>query len=286
MIRHVVAASALVVCAGVVALAGPERATFILTDGEQKSGAVVFHTESRENLIDGHLNLGNDAGGAEFTVPIGQVAVIVFAGGQPSQNELAQLPASGHVLVLRNGQMQAGSFVNLIGGDTLLWRNANGDVQQYAIADASRVYLNPDAARGVFNYTGPIGTAGAVPTPSQQTTPGTVLVQANQAWTDAGLTVKKGDRVAFTTTGQISFGRGENQTAGPDGNDVLRRASYPVAVMPVGGLIGRVGAGAPFPIGSNSQPIVMPADGRLSLGVNDDEPGDNAGYFTVAVRKQ
>src|SRR5262249_62294550 len=104
-----------------------------------------------------------------------------------------------------------------------------------------------------------------------------------QQWSDGGITVKKGDRVAFNTSGQISFAQG--QTAGPDGNPVLKRNEYPVPVLPVGGLIGRVGSGVPFPIGSNSQPIVMPNDGRLMLGVNDNEVGDNSGAFTVAVTK-
>jgi hypothetical protein len=96
--------------------------------------------------------------------------------------------------------------------------------------------------------------------------------------------VKKGDRVSFSTSGQISYGQG--MTAGPDGDGTLRRPDYPVAAMPVGGLIGRVGNGAPFPIGANSQPIIMPNAGRLMLGVNDNEIGDNSGAFTVAVRKQ
>jgi len=51
-------------------------------------------------------------------------------------------------------------------------------------------------------------------------------------------------------------------------------------------LIGKVGAMAPFPIGSNTQPIVMPADGRLMLGVNDNELGDNSGFFSVTVTKR
>ncbi len=55
--------------------------------------------------------------------------------------------------------------------------------------------------------------------------------------------------------------------------------------MPAGGLIGKVGNSAPFPIGSNSQPITMPADGRLMLGVNDNEIGDNSGAFSVVVTK-
>jgi hypothetical protein len=51
----------------------------------------------------------------------------------------------------------------------------------------------------------------------------------------------------------------------------------------VGGLIGRVGTGAPFAIGSNSQLISMPTNGRLYLGINDKSTGDNSGTFTVTI---
>jgi len=282
MLRKIISTGALLACAAAYVVAA-ERATFILTDGERKSGRVVFHGDQRENLINGHLNLGNDTGGPEFTFPIGQVAVIDFVGGQPPQAELAQLPASGHMLALRSGQQQQGTFVNIIGGDTLMWRNQSGETQQYAVNDVSRVYLNPQSARIAFNATSTPPATSAVGTSGVATAPGTVLVQANQPWTDAGITVKKGDRVAFNTSGQIFFAQG--QSAGPDGNGALKKATYPVPVVTVGALIGRVGTSAPFPIGSNSQPIVMPANGRLMLGVNDDEIGDNSGAFTVTVTK-
>jgi len=219
----------LVACAGLYALAA-ERATFILTDGSRKSGQVVFHGDQRENLINGYLNLGNDAGGPEFTYPVNQVAVIDFVGGRPQANELAALPASGQFLMLRSGQSQGGTFVNLIGGDTLVWRNTAGETQQYKVSDVSRVYLNPQSARTAFNYNGTpaaanaaVGTVGAAPA-------GAVLVQANQQWNDAGITVKKGDRIAFTTSGQIAYGPG--MTAGPDGEGTLRKPDYPVAAIP------------------------------------------------------
>jgi hypothetical protein len=280
MLRKTISTGVLVACAGWYALAA-ERATFILSDGERKSGQVVFHGDQRENLINGFLNLGNDTGGPEFTFPISQVSVIDFAGGRPPRAELAALPASGHFLMLRSGQSQPGTFVNIIGGDTLIWRNTAGDTQQYRLSDVTRVYLNPQSARTTFNYNATaanaVGTSGVAPA-------GSVLVQANQQWNDAGITVKKGDRVSFSTSGQISYGQA--MTAGPDGDATLRRPDYPVATMPVGGLIGRVGNGTPFPIGSNAQPIIMPNDGRLMLGVNDNEMGDNSGAFTVAVRKQ
>jgi len=273
----------LVACAGLYAFAA-ERATFILSDGSRKSGQIVFHGDQRENLINGYLNLGNDTGGPESTYPISQVAVIDFAGGQPQPAELAALPASGQFLALRSGQTQPGTFVNLIGGDTLIWRNTAGETQQYRVADVSRVYLNPQVARTAFNYTGTPATANAVGTSGVAAPAGSVLVQANQQWNDGGITVKKGDRVAFSTSGQISIGPGMN--AGPDGDGTMHNPAYPVAAMAGGGLIGRVGNGTPFPIGSNSQPIVMPNDGRLMLGVNDNELADNSGAFTVTVRKQ
>src|ERR1700674_2412119 len=118
MIRRFVSTAALVASVGVSVLAGAERATFILTDGERKSGPVVLHTASRENLINGNLNLGTD-NGLELTFPVDQVAVIDFVGGRPQSAELQALPfdSGTHVLVLRNGLTQQGRFVNMIGGD-------------------------------------------------------------------------------------------------------------------------------------------------------------------------
>lgn len=283
--RQVISAIAIVACAATAALAANERATFILTNGQRESGTVVHHGGNDYNLIDSQFNLAMD-NGQERSFPESQVAVIDFAGGQPPATELQQIPSSGQFIVLRSGQSQDGTLVNMVHGDTVVWRNASGQEQQYAIGDVARVYLNAQAARVAFNYNGPanaaVGTSGTA-APAQ---PGEVRVQANQAWTDAGITVKKGDRVSFRTTGQINFGPNPGQTAGADGNADLRGPQYPVAVMPVGGLIARVGTSAPFPIGSNTQPIVMPADGRLMLGVNDNELGDNSGYFSVVVTKQ
>ena len=84
----------------------------------------------------------------------------------------------------------------------------------------------------------------------------------------------------LTVTGNIEFGRGMN--TGPDGDkNMPARAGYPVRMMPVGGLIARVGNGAPFAIGSTGSPVTMPAGGRLVLGVNDDDYRDNPGGYDV-----
>jgi hypothetical protein len=285
MLRKSVITGVFVACASFSVLAN-ERATYILSDGAKKSGQIVSHGSERQSLINGVLSLGNDTGGPEFNFPIAQVAVIDFSGGQPSNAELSQLPASGQLLALRNGQTLQGTFVNMINAETLIWRDQSGNTQQYPIPEVARVYLSAQQARTAYNYSGPAATASAVGTSGQMAAPaGSVQVQANQPWNDGGITVEKGDRVTFNTTGQITFGPNAGQTAGPDGNGSLRKPDYPVPAMPVGGLIGRVGTSAPFPIGSNNQPIVMPADGRLMLGVNDNEPADNSGAFTVTVTK-
>jgi PA-IL-like protein len=280
MIRRVVSAAALVACAGVYAFAASERASFILTDGERQSGSIAFHGDQHENLINGHLNLATSD--KDLTFPVDQVAVIDFAGGQPAMTEVAQL-GTGHMLVMRDGSTQQGRFVNMIGGDTLLWDTATGQRQQFAIRDVSRVYLNPASARTIFGggsvrSNSPVGTTGQAAVP--------VRVDARQAWTDTGITVNAGDRVVFNASGQIAFGRGAGQTSDPNGNPAERRANYPDPTVPVGALIGKIGNSAPFGIGMQTQPLSMPASGRLMLGINDNELGDNSGFYTVTVTKQ
>jgi hypothetical protein len=311
MFRRLILAAALVASAGIYVLAA-ERATFILTDGERKSGPVVFHGGERENLINGHLNLGVD-GGTELTFPIDQVAVIDFVGGQPPTTELQKL-GPRHSLVTRDGGVQSGHFVNLIGGDTLLWENEAGQRQQFAIRDVSRVYLNAQSARTAFNYTPPAapatpaarapaappaGTPAAPRAGTPAATGTTVRVDAREPWTDTGFTVNQGDRLTFVATGQIQVGPSRRDTATPDGSALDQRGSnagrsraggdrrtsqgYPARNVPPGALLGRIGNSAPFEIGSQTQPLTMPASGRLMLGVNDNDFSDNSGVFTVVV---
>jgi hypothetical protein len=281
MVRRLLSTVALVGCAGFYAFAA-ERATFILTDGSRQSGTVVFHTNTRENLIDNDFSLGRDDGGREMIFHFDQVAVIDFAGGRPAPAELSQLGA-GQMVVMRDGSTQQGRLVNLIGGDTLVWDNQTGQRQQYAIRDVSRVYLNPQSARSVFNYR---GRPGAVATAGSLAGGTPVRVDARQGWIDTGITVNAGDRIVFQASGQIQFGRYAGQTATPDGNAAERRATYPDPTVPVGALIGKVGNSAPFGIGMQTQPLAMPASGRLMLGVNDNDFEDNSGFFTVVIARQ
>ena len=111
-----------------------------------------------------------------------------------------------------------------------------------------------------------------------------VAVQAGPTRLNGRLHVTKHERpttIAFRSLDGPRVDGSWTITPVDGGSRVVLESYY----EPPGGLIGRVGTSAPFPIGSNSQPIVMPADGRLMLGVNDNEPGDNSGAFTVTVTK-
>jgi hypothetical protein len=264
-----------------------EQVTFILNNGERRSGDVIVAGAEGANYVDGHLNLSGQP------IPLDQVAVIDLTGGAPSALELSRVPQSAaQAVVLRSGHAQAGKFVNIIRGDTLLWENGAGQQEQYPLRDVSRIYLNSQNARAAYNapllpvlpavaISTAAGTSGS--TPNQ---PGGVRVHANVPWNDTGITLKSGDMVTFRTTGQVNFGESAGQTAGPDGNVAAHSPNYPISALPAGALIGRVGSGAPFGIGSNAAPIRMPSKGRLLLGVNDNEINDNSGYFSVVVTKR
>jgi len=290
-VRRLLVVIVLLVIPAALWVRAAERATFILTSGEQKSGILVAHGGQGNNLIDGYLNLGD--GSNEQTFPQQQVAVIDFSGGNPPANELQALPGgSGQLLVLRSGQALEGSFDNIVNGDTVVWRNTGGQTQRYAARDVSRIYLNADASRQVFHYS-PSSAPAAVATSGQNAglnadvPAGAVKVDAKQPWTDTGITVRRGTRVTFRVNGgQVQFSPDPAHLAGADGNPAVPVSGLPVPIMGVGGLIGRVGNGPAFAIGNNTNPMSMETAGTLMLGVNDTDFGDNNGYYAVTISRR
>lgn len=287
MLRRVLSLTTLVACFAVQALAA-ERATFILTDGSRQSGLVAFHGTGNRNIIDNFLNLA-EAQGPDKTIPVDQVAIIDFAGGDPTVAEFQQLPGDqAHLLVMRGGGMQRGRLVNLVNGDTVQWQNEAGQAQQYGIRDVSRIFLNAQASRQLFPQLAASATSAPAQIPQETAAPmppGAVRVNANQGWIATGQRVSKGQRVAFSAAGEVRFSPDPAHTSSPDGYPSFQAPNLPVPGAAIGALIGRVGDSAPFAIGSNRLPIQMPAAGALMLGVNDTELSDNAGSFTVTFSR-
>src|SRR5437763_7769399 len=136
MLRRFVLATVFVASAGLLALAS-ERATLILTDGERKSGPLAFHGDNHETIINNMFQLNTDDG-KEIQLPLDQVAAIDFASaGRPPANEIQALPSDNNaqVLVMRNGSVQRGKLLNLLGGNTVEWQDEAQQKQRYPIRD-------------------------------------------------------------------------------------------------------------------------------------------------------
>jgi hypothetical protein len=313
MVRRVLLI-ALVIAATASAVWAAESATFLLANGQRHSGYIIYG-RGNNNIVD--LQFHVNVSGNDVAIPMNQVVAIDFAGGDPSRAELDGLPGSGNVgvMVMRNGSTVRGHLHNIIGNDNVQWVNESGQRLDYPIRDVSRLYLSPAAARSLYNAaasqnqaggnsgqrprvgTGGQGQSGGSARQRQglgtarQRQPGgaagdqggdRIRVPGNQDWVDTGFDVRRGDRLAFEVRGTITVRLG-NEAVGPEGTTAARGSRYPLRNAPLGALIGAIDNGAPFFIGSNTQPITMPASGRLMLGINDDGLDDNGGAFVVTI---
>jgi len=136
------------------------------------------------------------------------------------------------------------------------------------------------AALAIALWLPAIALCGSLGQTSSDTPKVTVTVNAMHPWLDTGLSVRKGDRVSFAAVGTIQWGTQPDQVAGPEGHEPR------AGTVGKGGLIGRVGiTGKPFAIGNTREPIVMPKNGELFLGINDFVFGDNTGAFAVTIAR-
>ena len=244
-------------------------ATLVLRSGERVSGNLLDH---------GGVGFTISVNGQNRVVSEGDVIAVEFASPNLTDDIRSRLSAGKQLVVLRSGEVIEGRLYD-IGGTSPL--NLTVDT-----SSGRRTFTSGDVAQIYYAAPPNMAVATSGSTGASALAPGAVRVDANVSWNNTGIVVRRGDRLSFSATGQINYAPGAENMAGPDGSEKLRGAQFPVAAMPVGGLIGRVGNGAPFPIGSNAQPINMPANGTLMLGVNDDNYGDNSGFFSVVISRR
>jgi hypothetical protein len=246
-----------------------DSATLTLRSGEKVSGSLV-------DL--GGVGYTVRVNGNERQIPQNDVAVIDFTGGTMSDADWAKFTGASQI-VLRNGQTIEGSLYDIGGASPLKLtiRTSSGERELSSSEVARIVIARPE------NAVATSGSNAVVDTPAVA---GAVTVQANQPWTSTGITVKKGQRVSFTTTGQVQLSDDVNDIANGNGAKNGRKAAgAPVPAAAAGALIARIGTnGAAFPIGHDQQSVVMPAAGVLYLGLNDDGFADNKGNFQVVIR--
>jgi hypothetical protein len=262
--RTILAAAAVFALA--VSMQAQENATLVLRSGEKVAGQLV------------------DMGGVGFTVRVnGQerqiatndVSVIDFTGnGDVSEADLNR----GQTLWLRNGQTIDGQLYDIAGTAPLkiTMKTSSGD-REFASSEVGRIVLSRPSSPAV-------GTSGSSSTTGVPEGTG-VAVPGNAAWTPTGQTVRRGDRLSFSATGEVRLSTDASDVANANGSRAGRKsAGAPVPDAAAGALIARVGNSAPFPIGEN-QTVTMPANGQLFLGINDVLVADKQGGYRVTVQR-
>jgi hypothetical protein len=118
------------------------------------------------------------------------------------------------------------------------------------------------------------------------TTVATLIVRGSLPWTDTRFNVRRGDVLVLDATGRVFLLGKKEASATPDGNPAHYDARFPMPMASAGALIARVGeSGEPFVVVTAPSEIAMPATGRLFLGINDHEFGDNSGAFQVRIKR-
>jgi Lamin Tail Domain len=125
------------------------------------------------------------------------------------------------------------------------------------------------------------------PGPASVTT--AIVIPPNGIMVDTGISVEEGDRLSFAASGQIWVGVGvSGGESGPDGKGPDPAGiGWPAPDLPPISLFGTIGStGRPFLVGSASTHVVDNEEGRLFLGVNDYNLGDNwgSGYTCIVIR--
>jgi hypothetical protein len=266
--RTWLAAVCLIGLALAAAVSAQQRATLVLRSGERVGG----------DLVDMGADFTFAVNGESRRYAINDVALIDFvSGGQGLPNtELNAVPASGHLTILRNGEVFTGRLMDVAGRPMqLVFSTPNGE-RRIEASNVGRVYLSrPDTAGG----------AVALPAPAPGGPQRTVNVPGNVQWVDSGFNVRQGETIHFSSSGEVQFSRSAEHRASPAGSltGVLEPRA-PVPSVLAGALIGRIGSGRAFAIGDQAA-ISMPQSGRFMLGVNDGNVRDNSGVFVVTVSR-
>ncbi len=270
--KALMGAAVVAVAAGVV-LSAQASVTMTMRSGETMNA----------QLIDmGAAGFEVDVRGTNRKIPVDQVAMVDFGGNVTvRQAWFNDMKGSDHLVVFKNGDTLLTEWTD-VGGTSPLILRFRGE-REVPSTDVARIYL--------VRPGGNINRNDATPDRGGAQADGSIAVMAADPWTDSGITVRTGDYLRFEVSREIRFGAGDGDVATADGNaqgrargGLLRRV--PVASLPVGGLIGKVGTGGqPFSIGSAPEAIRMPANGRLMLGINDLTFDDNEGWFRVIVTR-
>lgn len=285
--RRPMSAVVLLLTLAVAAVSAGPPVSVVLRNGQRFSGILVAQRADRISV---------EINNRQYSWSQDEIAVIEFVPGAANRRELSALssvpsrfdggPAAA--VVLQDGQMITGRFGGILDDGRVVALSTGGrNRANVSTSNIARLYLDPAVARNLYASNAAVDSFPRVVRPGVNPAQpvGSFNVDAREAWTPTNVFVRRGERISFQVSGQVRWGSDRTQVAGPEGADIQAsaRRDYPLPEWGVGALVGRVGNSRPFGIGTSSDPIVMPADGELYLGVNDDQRGDNGGSFTVRI---
>lgn len=198
-----------------------------------------------------------------------------------------------------------GVLVAMVGSPTSPTYEIVGEGKEFAAASDGELYLQINAdprylqgARGSYSARitllsgtpapppSPMGSPTPPPQPDRRQLSHQLEVPADKAWFDTSVDLYEGDTLRITAEGTINYT--SSKTCGPEGEKPGWRSAIgllPVADAGRGALIGQIGespAARPFLVGPKYE-LSVPSRGRLSLGINDDDYGNNRGSFRVRI---
>jgi hypothetical protein len=261
MLTRTFGALAIATCAAVALVSAQVSATLTLKSGEQISGQLIDMNGSAFSVrVDGQ----------ERRLPIADVSLIDFGGGSMSDADWDRVSGGQHAIWLRSGEVITGRLWDIAGATPKrLMIKSNGGERTVTSDEVSRVALARPTSTG---------------TPSTPGSGSGITVQGNQAWTSTGLVLQRGQWITVKATGEIRLSSDPNDVASASGARQQRfdpRAPLPNVLA--GALIGRIGNGKPFGIGTDNRFQADP--GQLFLGINDSNVSDNQGSFQVDIQR-
>jgi hypothetical protein len=153
----------------------------------------------------------------------------------------------------------------------------------FAAADEGNLFLGLNDSKVVDNSGAGFLAFVEIDVAHRTITSRPVAVPGTAIWTDAGIDVTSGTQLTVSASGTVIV----NPTLSSDPGGLPDHPEFDteeaMACAPHAALIAKVGeSGVAFLIG-RSESVAAPADGRLYLGVNDNEVGNNSGAFAATV---